>query len=310
MPLHPDARAFLDAMGKVPQPYEMPLADFRKAVEGVVNLGEALAIGRVEDRVVAGGDGQNLAIRLYAPASNVPLPVIVWLHGGSFTRGTLDTFDAGRRAFAKFCNCIIVAVDQRLSPEAHFPRPLEDAYAAAVWASKHAAEFGGNPALIGVGGESSGGNLAAALTLLARERGGPAFSFQILLMPLVDATCTMPSVDELAEGYVLTKGQLLWCYEQYAPGVQRTDPLLSPLHAPDLSGLPPAVIITIEYDPVRDEGEHYAACLAAAGVPVRTARVEGMVHHFPGQEAFHTIVKLTRETIDSLPGSSRRKKNG
>jgi len=300
MPLHPDASAFLEGLKGVPQPFETTLAAFRKAVETMVSQSAAIPIDRVEDLTIAGGDGQGLAIRLYAPASGAPLPIIVWMHGGSFTRGTLDTFDAARRALAKFASCIVVAVDQRLSPETRFPGPLEDAYAALVWATSNAERIGGAPSLVGVGGESSGGNLAAALTLLARERAGPPIAFQILLMPLVDATCSAPSVDELADGYGLTKRQLVWCYDQYAPGVPRADPLLSPLHATNLSGLPPAVVITIEYDPVRDEGERYAARLEAAGVRVRQARVDGMVHHFPGLQAFQKTIAMTAEMMRSL----------
>ena len=300
MPLHPDASVFLEGLKAVPQPFETTLAAFRKAVETVVDQTAAIPIERVEDLTIPGGDGQDLAVRLYAPANAAPLPIIVWMHGGSFTRGTLDTFDAARRALAKFANCIVLAVDQRLAPETRFPGPLEDAYAALVWAVSNAERIGGAPVLVGVGGESSGGNLAAAVTLSARERAGPPIAFQILLMPLVDASCSLPSVDEFADGYGLTKGQLVWCYDQYAPGVRRTDPLLSPLHAADLSGLPPAVVITIEYDPVRDEGERYAARLEAAGVRVRKARVDGMVHHFPGMATFQAAIALTSDTIGSV----------
>jgi acetyl esterase len=149
------------------------------------------------------------------------------------------------------------------------------------------------------GGESSGGNLAAAMTFLARDNGRPKISFQLLIEPLLDAHCSMPSVDEFADGYVLTKRQLIWMYQQYAPGVSPDNPLLSPLRAPDLHGLPPAAIVTIEYDPVRDEGEQYAERLKAAGVPVFHTRIAGMVHHFPGPEAMPTAARLLQELFRS-----------
>ena len=299
MPLDPQARAFLDVMGNLPQPHEISIEEFRGMLNALVRTGAPGPMARVEEVTIAGGDGQPLLLRVYAPASARPLPVVVWLHGGSFTRGTLDTFDAARRSFANLCDCVVIAVDQRLSPEATFPAPLEDGYAAAVWASKRAADFGGDPLRLGVGGESSGGNLAAALTLVARQRRAPKLAFQILVSPLLDASCGMPSTLEFAEGYVLTRRQLAWCYGQYAPGVPADDPLLSPLHEPELSGLPQAVVVTMEFDPVRDEGERYADKLAAAGVPVRRARVDGMVHHYPGERGALAVIELTRAMLAS-----------
>ena len=297
MPLHPDARAFLAKMGNTPQPDEMSIEAFRMAANAVIASGPVLQIGAVHDIAIPGGDAQSMKLRVYVPEGVGPFPAIVWLHGGSFVRGTLDMFDAGRRAFVKASGCIIVAVDQRLSPEAQFPEPLDDAYAALLWASTHALEFGADPALLGVAGESSGGNLAAAVALLARDKGAPRISFQLLIEPLVDAHCDAPSVSELADGYVLTKRQLLWAYQQYAPTIPLDHPLLSPLCAKDLGGLPSAVIVTIEYDPVRDEGEHYADRLSSAGVRVLRARIPGMLHHFPGPELLPTTVRLLNELI-------------
>lgn len=300
MPLHPHAQAFLSALKDAPQPPAQSLAEFRRAVETVVGQARALPIERVEEISIPGGDRQELRLRAYVPSGEKPMPAIVWAHGGSFTRGSLDTFDAGRRAFANLAQCIVVAVDQRLAPEAQFPAPVEDVYAASSWAADHIAELGGDPVRLGIGGESSGGNLAAAAALLARDRGQPKLAFQVLLMPLVDATCSSDSALALAEDFGLTRRQLLWCYEQYAPGVRRDDPRLSPLHEPDLRDLPPAVVVTLEFDPVRDEGESYAKRLAEAGVPVRHVRVEGMVHHFPGAAALQATVAMTRETIAAL----------
>jgi len=300
MPLHPDARAFLDKMAGAPQPNDISIQAFRQAAAALIATGPPLQIGRVENLQIAGGDGQPMNLRIYVPEGTGPFPVLVWVHGGSFARGTLDMFDAGRRAFTKAAQAIVIAVDQRLSPETQFPAPLEDAYAALLWAFAHAGEYGGNPGLIGIAGESSGSNIAAALGLKTRDAGKPKLAFQLLLEPLVDAHCNSPSVNELADGYVLTQRQLIWAYQQYAPGVDRDNPLLSPLRAPSLAGLPPTVIVTVEFDPVRDEGEQYAARLKAAGVRVLQARIPGMVHHFTGPDMLPTTLRLFREMLSQL----------
>jgi len=297
MPLHPDARAFLDKMAGSPQPEDTSIEEFRRAASALVAVGPPLQIGRVADIAIAGGDSQPMNVRVYTPEGTGPFPVVVWVHGGSFVRGTLDMFDVGRRAFTKASGCIVVSVDQRLSPEAQFPAPLNDGYAAFTWAVSHAAELGGDPALVGVAGESSGGNLAAALALMARDKSGPKPAFQLLVEPLLDARCDTPSMNELAQGYILTKSQLVWAYQQYAPNVPRDNPLISPLCATNLRGLPPTVIVTLEYDPVRDDGELYAARLAEAGVTVSNVRIAGMLHHFPGPDFIPTSARLLRELI-------------
>jgi acetyl esterase len=297
MPLHEQARAFLEKMASSPQPNDIPIAQFRQAAANLITTGPPLEIGKVENLDIPGGDGQKMGLRIYVPEGAGPFPVLVWIHGGSFVRGTLDMFDAGRRAFTKASGCIVVAVDQRLSPEARFPKPLEDAHAALLWTVENAARLGGDPALVGVAGESSGTNIAAALTLKARDEKTPQLAFQVLLMPLVDAHCNTQSMNELADGYVLTRRQLIWAYQQYAPNADRNDPLISPLLAKDLSGLPPAVIVTIEFDPVRDEGEAYAQRLEEAGVPVRKARIAGMVHHFAGPDLIPTAAQLLHSLL-------------
>jgi acetyl esterase len=300
MPLHPDARAFLDKMANTPQPNDIPVEEFRRAAAALIATGPQLQIGRVENLEIRGGDGQEMKLRIYVPEGAGPFPTILWVHGGSFVRGTLDMFDAGRRAFAKASGCTIVAVDQRLSPEAQFPAPLNDVYAALLWTFDNAVRLSSDRSLIGIAGESSGSNIAAAATLKSRDLRAPALSFQVLLEPLVDARCNTASMKELAEGYVLTRQQLIWAYQQYAPGADLSNPLISPLLAPDLSGLPPALIVTVEFDPVRDEGEQYAARLSRAGVRVLAARIPGMVHHFTGPEMLPTTVRLLRDLLNGI----------
>jgi acetyl esterase len=297
MPLHPDARAFLDKMADSPQPNEVSIEEFRRAASALVPGAPPLRVGPVLDVTIAGGDSQGMNVRVYTPEGTGPFPVVVWLHGGSFVRGTLDMFDAGRRAFTKASDCIVVSVDQRLSPEAQFPGPLLDGYAAFTWAVSNSVALGGDPALVGVAGESSGGNLAAALALMARDKDGPKAAFQLLIEPLLDAHCGSPSMDEFAESYILTKSQLVWAYKQYAPNVSRDNPLISPLRATNMLGLPPTAIVTVEYDPVRDDGEQYAVKLAEAGVPVLNACMAGMVHHFPGPDLIPTSARLLRQLI-------------
>jgi acetyl esterase len=300
MPLHPDAAAFLTAMAGIPQPPDVTVQDFRDAAARLMKPADPLPIGKVEDRTIPGGDGQPLAVRIYTPEGAGPFPGIVWIRGGSFTRTTLDQVDPVRRLAAKLAGCVVVSVDQRLSPEAQYPAPLNDGLAAAEWTFANAAELNIKSDRIGIAGESSGGNIAASLAVKARDRGSPKFAFQVLFAPLTDATLSSPSIEEFADGYVLTKRQLVWAYNQYAPNVPRADPGISPLLTPSLKDMPPAVIVTIENDPVRDEGERYAGRLREAGVKVKHARIEGMVHHNPGAPAMMTFFAMVKELLGEL----------
>lgn len=307
MPLHPDAAAFLKAMANIPQPPEATVQEFRDAAARLMKASDPLPIGRVEDRIIKGGDGQPLTLRIYTPEGKGPFPGIVWIRGGSFTRTTLEQLDPIRRLAAKMTGCVVISVDQRLSPEAHYPAPLNDGDAAAQWVFAHAGEIDVNPERIGIAGESSGGNIAASLAVRARDRRSPRFAFQLLFAPLTDATLSCPSIKEFEDGYVLTKRQLIWAYEQYAPGVARTDPGISPLLTPNLQNMPPAVIVTIESDPVRDEGERYVQRLRDAGVEVKHARIEGMVHHFPGPQSMMTFFGLLKALLGELDAREQRR---
>lgn len=300
MPLHPDAAAFLKAMETIPQPPEVTVQEFRDAAARLMKASDPMPIGKVENRTIKGGDGQPMTVRIYTPEGAGPFPGIVWIRGGSFTRTTLDQVDSIRRLAAKLTSAVVVSVDQRLSPEAQYPAPLNDGDAAAQWTFANAREINVDPNCIGIAGESSGGNIAASLAVRARDRGSPRFAFQLLFAPLTDATLSRPSINEFEDGYVLTKRQLVWAYEQYAPGVPRTDPGISPMLTPDLKGMPPAVIVTIENDPVRDEGERYAERLREAGVAVKHARIEGMVHHSPGPQALMTFFGMLKELLGEI----------
>ena len=229
---------------------------------------------------VAGGE---ISVRAYRPsASGLARPALaahVFFHGGSFWLGSVTEYEPLCRWYAAAVGCVVFSVEYRLAPEFPYPTGVEDCYASYCWLARHAAELGVDPARISVGGVSAGGTMAAAVSLLARDRSGPPPLLQVLEIPATDLTMSQPSVDEFADGYVLTRASLREGYDFYTPDAsRRREPYASPLLAADLSGLPPAYVLTCECDPLRDEGEAYAARLAAAGGRVSTYRAAGHVH--------------------------------
>jgi acetyl esterase len=236
-------------------------------------------VGSVEDRAVPGPDG-DLRVRVYRPEEDSPVPTVLLFHGGGWVIGDLDTHDNMARSICRDCRAVVVSVDYRLAPEAPFPAAVEDALAATRWAGDHLGELGGDGRLA-VAGDSAGGNLAAVVAQVLRDDGGPALAAQLLVYPATDVTGDYPSRTENAEGYFLDLATMVWFMGQYAAdAAAHTDLRLSPLRAADLSGLPPAVVVTAEYDPLRDEGEAYAERLREAGVPVEVRRFDGMIHGF------------------------------
>lgn len=237
---------------------------------------------RSEDHVLDAPDGE-ISVRLYRPPGPAPdpAPVIVHLHGGGWVLGGVAFEENRCRALAAETGAAVASVAYRLAPEHPFPTPLDDAYAATAWVTANAARLGLDPQRVAVMGSSAGGNLAAAVTLLARERGGPALAFQALIYPVCDASGDHPSHRQCSDVFPLTAEEMRWFWRQYVPDADtRLTALASPLRATDLSGLPPAYVLTAEFDPLRDEGEAYAARLAAAGVPIVHERAKGMVHGF------------------------------
>jgi acetyl esterase len=209
------------------------------------------------------------------------LPVVVYFHGGGWVIGDLEVVDQPCRQLASAAGAIVVSVDYRLAPEHRYPAAFEDSYAATVWVGAHAAEIGGDPARLAVAGDSAGGNLAAAVALAARDRGGPELAAQLLIYPVTDFNFGTASYHDNREGYLLTKGSMQWFWAHYL-GAQDLDkdPYACPLRADSLAGLPPAYVATSEYDPLRDEGEAYARRLEEAGVAVTAKRFDGMLHGF------------------------------
>jgi acetyl esterase len=208
--------------------------------------------------------------------------VLVYLHGGGWVVGSLDTADLTARLLCRRIPAVVASVDYRLAPEHPYPAALDDAWAALGWAFERRAELGHGAGAFAVGGDSAGANLAAAVTLLARDRGGPPIDAQLLVYPVTDASMAQSSYDENGTGLLLTRAAMAWFWDLYASPAQRRDPLVCPLLASDLSRLPPAVIATAQYDPLRDEGEAYAARLVDAGVPVVCTRFDGLVHGYLG----------------------------
>jgi acetyl esterase len=222
--------------------------------------------------------GGAIRVRLYRPAAAGQLPLHVFLHGGGWCVGDLDSRDPRCRAIAVGAGCVVASVDYRLSPENAYPVPLEDCYAALRDLVGRAEELGIDPARVSIGGESAGANLAAVVALLARDRGGPPLVFQWLDVPATDLTMSQPSINELGAGYGLTKPDMERYIAAYLRDVDPKDPYVSPLHNGDLTGLPPALVMTCEYDPLRDEGHAYVQRLREAGVEVEHHHLPGVVH--------------------------------
>jgi acetyl esterase len=283
MPLSQESRALLDQLESsgVPPLHTMSVEAARQLmIDLFVTKGEREPVGKVEDRQVPGASGP-IPIRVYRPTASGPFPIVVFFHGGGWVIGDRETHDATCRTLTNTAGCVVVSVDYRLAPEHKFPAAAEDAYAATRWVSEHATALDGDPARLAVGGDSAGGNLAAVVSLAARDRGGPPLVFQLLVYPVTDHAYDTPSYVDNADGYFLTRDAMVWFWNHYlARAEDGRNPLASPLRASDLKGLPPALVMTAEFDPLRDEGEQYATRLREAGVPVTLIRYDGAIHGF------------------------------
>jgi acetyl esterase len=283
MPLAPAARSMLDQLAALDTPpiWEQDLAQLRAAdIQIMKVMDQPVPVASVVDRTIPGPAG-DIPIRIYQPDAPEPRPLVVYFHGGGFVFCSIDTHDGTCRRLANAAGAVVISVEYRLAPEHCFPIPLEDCYAATVWAHEHAPELGADASQLVVAGDSAGGNMAATTALLARDRGGPPVTSQVLIYPVIDAACDSSSFEQNAEGYFLEGDTMRWFWSQYlGDDGDGAHPHASPCHAPDHAGLPPAVVITAEYDPLRDEGEVYADKLRAAGVPVTSVRYDGVIHGF------------------------------
>jgi acetyl esterase len=285
MPLDPHLAGVLQMMaatGKKPTSEGTPAegrAGYLALTVGTRKPEDVVPVANVQDTTVAGAAGP-LKARIYRPVGDGPFPTVAYFHGGGWVIGDLDTHDNMCRDLCRGAQAVVVAVDYRLAPEHAFPAAVEDAVAAARWVVAHAAELGGN-ATVGVAGDSAGGNLSAVVAQQLRDA-GVALAAQFLIYPAVDhASADYPSLAQNAKGYFLETATMAWFYGHYAGAVANPmDPRLAPLRHPDLGRLPPAVIVTAEFDPLRDSGAAYADALRAAGGQVDYIAGPGMVHGF------------------------------
>ena len=283
MSLDPQAKAFLDqaAASGTPPFHMMTVPQAREAIVALfAPKGAREPVKSVEDRVINAG-GAKLPVRIYTPEGKGPLPILVYFHGGGWVIGNCETHDTPCRSLANGAGCVVISVDYRMAPEHKFPTAAEDCYAATKWAALNAAAFGGDPKRIAVGGDSAGGNLAAAVAQMAKDRGAPPLVYQLLIYPVTNYAFDTASYKANAEGYLLTQDSMRWFWNHYLQNDNDgQNPYASPLRGQRLSNLPPALVITAEYDPLRDEGAAYAAKLREAGVPVVHADYKGMIHGF------------------------------
>jgi acetyl esterase len=284
MPLDPDAEILLEMVRAANRPAFETIGAAEARL--LFNAGrkvlapDPMPVAETRDLAIP-GPGGPIPARLYRATATGNLPVLVFFHGGGWVVGDIESHDTGCRHLANRAECAVVSVDYRLAPEHKFPAAVEDCLAATAWVAGNAASLGVDAGRLAVGGDSAGGNLAAVVSVLARDHGTPRIGHQLLIYPATDAAMRHESMARFAEGYVLTRSTMRWFYEQYlrAPA-DVADWQASPLAAPDLSGLPPAFVLTAGYDPLCDEGDAYAARLAAAGVAVTHRRFAGQVHGF------------------------------
>jgi len=283
VPLDPQLEPLLAAMARNPgpPPEQLSVDDNRRLIRELAGMGRRPEVGEVSDRVLS-TPGGPVPVRLYWPPSpTATTPLLVWFHGGGFVIGDLETADPTARDLCAGADVVVASVDYPLAPEHRFPAAPEACWAATAWLAEHAGELGADPSRVAVGGDSAGGNLAAVTCLLARDRGGPPIAFQLLVYPVTDLVGSYPSVRDNGEGYLLTRPMMEWFHGHYlADPAEGEDPLASPVYAGDLAGLPAALIITAELDPLRDEGEAYGERLRLAGTKVTVSRYDGMIHGF------------------------------
>jgi acetyl esterase len=286
MPLDPQAKQVLEQIAAIGLPPNHLVSPSQARINMKSRPRAAgPEVARVEDRLIP-GPGVDIPVRIYTPTGSGPFPILVWFHGGGWVVGDLETADPTARHLTVGAKCVVISVDYRLAPETKFPGAADDSYAATMWAAQQATRFNGDPGNIAVGGDSAGGNLAAVVALMARDRGGPSLAFQLLVYPVTSRDFDTSSYRQNGEGFNLTLDSMRWYWDHYLQRPEDTsNPYAAPLLAENLKGLPPALVITAECDPLCDEGEAFAKRLQAAGVPTTYSCYDGMIHGFFGMNA-------------------------
>jgi len=304
MPVDPQAQTILDEIGTGDDlDYDdLPVEVIREGFEAVNDPPPPAPVDSIRDIEIPGRDA-TVGARVYSPTADDPLPALVYFHGGGFVTGSIASHDSLCRALAVATPCAVVSVDYRLAPEHRYPAAAEDCYAAVSWLADHGAELGIDAGRIAVGGDSAGGNMAAVTAQMCRDRGGPALRHQLLIYPVIDARCDSPSQHDNATGYLLTRDIMRWFWRQYLGRPEQGDePTASPSRAAGFAGLAPATVMTAEFDPLRDEGEAYAASLESDGVATRLIRFDGQIHGFM---SWAGRIDRARDAIDEATGALR-----
>ncbi|WP_079977703.1 alpha/beta hydrolase [Halococcus sediminicola] len=297
--LDPQVQMLLDLLNDYDISLSGDVTGSRQQLDTMMDLAgdDPVEVGAVSDTTIPAED-HDLPARAYVPDGEGPFPTVAFFHGGGFVLGSLEGYDNLCRLLARRSGCLVVSVDYRLAPEHPWPAALEDVYTATNWLASNAERFSGDGSRLAVAGDSAGGNLAATVSLLARERGMPDIDRQILLYPATAYLEPMESRAENASGYFLTAEDLLWFVSQYIENeLDAHNPLAFPLAARDLSELPPAFVMTCGFDPLRDEGVAYADRLREAGIAVEHTNYESMIHGFLNMEG---IVDRTHDGIDEI----------
>jgi len=299
MPLHPSAAAIvqmLDEAGLLGT-MDMTPQEMREQMDSRSGMIPPHPLHSVVDRTIPGPAG-DLPVRVYRRSDDTGLPVLVWFHGGGWVIGGLNSHDQMCRLLADDVGCVVISIDYRLAPEAQFPCAVDDCVAAYEWVLAHTDELGGDSTRIAIGGDSAGGNLTAVVALVARDQGITPPKVQVMIYPVTDDDFEAPSMIDNATGYFLETERMRWYFEQYAPrGADREDWRCNPMRAEDVSGLPPAIVVTAEYDPLRDQGEAYGHRLIDAGVDADVIRVDGVFHGFFG---LHALIEPAKEPWDRV----------
>jgi len=305
MPLHPQAQVIVDFMNDSGFTFSGKTPEELRAGMGVTAVPSPVALQSITDRTIPGPAGE-IPVRIYRPSEGT-LPVVVFFHGGGWVIGDLESHDHCCRVIASKAECVVVAVDYRLAPEAKFPAAIDDAWSATEWVVANAAELGIDASRLAVAGDSAGGNLAAVVANISRDHEHVEVIHQVLIYPVTDGACDRPSMSENAEGYFLTRGAMDWFHGHYANAESDIiDERYSPILA-DLGGAPSAVVVTAEFDPLRDQGNDYAAKLVASGVEVDHVEYAGMFHGFFSMDmAVDVAVEAQDQVAASLKSAFAR----